>query len=320
MKLATYQYLLKITFAILISAFIGSSYAGSLLSEVEQEETIKVVADELHDFYVYPKIAARMEGYVLKRLEEGAYSAYTSAGEFAKNLTKDLQYISNDKHLTLVYKQEANNWSQLPNFTNPPDINGFVSAEVLSGNIGFIKFNMFQESKEAMETASAMLEKVAGSAAVIFDLRDNIGGSPRMVEFISSYFFEEATLLNSFYDRNGEEAGRTMTYQEIPGKRFSNNTPVYLLTSAKTFSAAEGFAYHLQSFKRGLVVGETTLGGAHPVAEHYISGKFSLRVPFLRAYNPITKTNWEGVGVQPDLPSRSEDALDTAIKHFLAKQ
>lgn len=39
-------------------------------------------------------------------------------------------------------------------------------------------------------------------------------------------------------------------------------------------------------------------------------------VPSGRAINPITKTNWEGTGVKPDVEVKADDALKTA--HLMA--
>jgi len=89
---------------------------------------------------------------------------------------------------------------------------------------------------------------------------------------------------------------------------------VYVLTSARTFSGAEEFSYNLKSLKRATIVGETTGGGAHPVSGHRIDEHFMIGVPFARAINPITRTNWEGVGVEPDVKVPAADALATALK------
>jgi C-terminal processing protease CtpA/Prc len=85
-----------------------------------------------------------------------------------------------------------------------------------------------------------------------------------------------------------------------------------VLTSEKTFSAAEESAYDLQSRGRATIVGRTTGGGAHPVDRRRLGGGFSVTVPVARAENPVTKTNWERVGVQPDVDVDAERALDRA--------
>ena len=53
--------------------------------------------------------------------------------------------------------------------------------------------------------------------------------------------------------------------------------------------------------ERATIVGETTGGGAHPVSGHLGADYFMIGVPFATAINPITKTSWEGTGVEPDV-------------------
>lgn len=104
----------------------------------------------------------------------------------------------------------------------------------------------------------------------------------------------------------------------MPGKRLDDK-PVYVLTSKDTFSGAEEFSYNLKNLKRATLVGETTGGGAHPVSGHRIDDHFMIGVPYARAINPISKTNWEGTGVEPDVKVPAADALTTAEKLSLEK-
>jgi retinol-binding protein 3 len=63
-------------------------------------------------------------------------------------------------------------------------------------------------------------------------------------------------------------------------------------------------------------VGEVTGGGAHPVMGFYLTDELVADIPTARAINPITKTNWEGVGVRPDVEVKGTEALGKA--HELA--
>jgi C-terminal processing protease CtpA/Prc len=85
-----------------------------------------------------------------------------------------------------------------------------------------------------------------------------------------------------------------------------------VLTAKRTFSAAELFSYDLKRLKRATLIGETTGGGAHTVAPHQIDHHFFIRVSFDQFVNPITKTNWENTGVEPDIMVPAADALDEA--------
>src|SRR2546423_8603217 len=149
--------------------------------------------------------------------------------------------------------------------------------------------------------------------ALIFDLRDNGGGTPEMVAYISTYLFDEPTPLNDLYNRKEDSTTQFWTLPYVPGKRFAGK-PVFVLTSRRTFSGAEEFTYNLKNLKRATIVGETTGGGAHPVSGQRIDEHFIIGVPFARAINPITKTNWEGTGIEPDVKVPAAEALSTAQK------
>lgn len=191
---------------------------------------------------------------------------------------------------------------------------GFVKVEQLDGHVGYVKFNGFFDVGACGATASAAMNFVAGSRALIVDLRENGGGSPAMVAYVSSYLFSTRTHLNDLWTRRTGKTEEFWTRDDIPGRRFGGEKPVYVLTSAQTFSGAEEFSYNLKSLKRATIVGETTGGGAHPVSGHPIDEHFMIGVPFARAINPITRTNWEGVGVEPDVKVPAGDALATALK------
>lgn len=154
--------------------------------------------------------------------------------------------------------------------------------------------------------------------AIIFDLRTNGGGDPKMVAFIASYLFDQPTHLSDIYNRREDSTTQYWTSPYVPGPRLAN-TPAFILTSKNTFSGAEDFAYNLKIPKRATVIGETTGGGAHPVGGHRIDDHFSIGVPFARSINLTTKTNWEGTGVEPDVKVPVADALDTATKLALEK-
>jgi C-terminal processing protease CtpA/Prc len=125
--------------------------------------------------------------------------------------------------------------------------------------------------------------------------------------------------LNDFYVR---ETGRRQSFhttETVEGRRYGQNKPVYILTSNRTFSAAEEFTYNLKNLKRAVIVGETTGGGAHPGGVRRITDHFGIWLPTGRAINPITGTNWEGVGIAPDIAVDPTDALRAAHLDALKK-
>jgi C-terminal processing protease CtpA/Prc len=154
---------------------------------------------------------------------------------------------------------------------------------------------------------------LADSDTLIFDLRDNHGGAPRMAALIASYLFDEPTHLDDLYDRGKNTVEQLWTFPYMPGKKFTGKA-VYVLTSNRTFSVGEEFSFDLKNLKRATLIGETTGGGAHTTAPHRIDDHFFIRVPFGRFMNPITQADWEGTGVAPDIEAAAADALDEALR------
>jgi len=196
---------------------------------------------------------------------------------------------------------------------------GFNKVEILEGNIGYISFlgfnNVTEHSRSIVESVMSFVED---TDAIIFDLRKNGGGSPEMIQLISSYFFDNKTHLNSFYSRQTGALTEFWTHDKINGKK-RPNTPIYVLTSHYTFSAAEEFSYNLKHLQRGIIVGEATGGGANPVTYFNLGNGFRASIPISKAVNPITKTNWEGVGVQPDIKAEAKQAFNVAYKLALTE-
>jgi hypothetical protein len=281
---------------------------------------------KLNEFYVFPETAKKMAEAVQTRLKSGAYHAVTGSDDFATTLTDDLQAVSHDKHLRVNFSPQV-----LPKMdpgANPApdpaavarwkvqlhrDNCAFEKVERLPQNIGYLKFNGFMNPEICGPTAAAAMNFLAHVDALIIDLRDNGGGDPKMVAYISSYLFAEPTRLSSIYNRKEDKTTEYWTLRDVPGARLADK-PVFVLTSKRTFSGAEAFAYDLKNLKRATIIGETTGGGAHPVSGHRIDDHFMIGVPFARAINPISKTNWEGTGVDPDVKSPAGEALDVAKK------
>ena len=187
----------------------------------------------------------------------------------------------------------------------------FQKVEILPRNIGYLKFNAFADPTICGQTVVAAMAFLAHVDAIIFDLRDNGGGDPKMVAMISSYLFDKPTHLNDLYNRKEDFTTQYWTLPYVPGTTLADK-PAFVLTSKRTFSGAEEFTYNLQNLKRATIVGETTGGGAHPVAGRRIDDHFMIGVPFARAVNPISKKNWEGTGVEPDVAVKASEALERA--------
>ena len=299
--------------------------AADLSFKIDAATRTKVIdgaVAALNDTYVFPEVAKKIEESVRTHQQKGDYDAISDGDDFAKRLTDDFQAVSHDKHMRMMFSPAA-----LPDFDNQKAdpkrqaeerkemerLNcGFKKAEILEDNIGYLKFDFFADPGICGPTVVAAMNFLGNVDAIIFDLRENGGGDPKMVAFVSSYLFAERTHLNDLWTRKGEVTEQYWTEAYVSGKRLEGK-PAFVLTSKGTFSGGEEFTNNLKVLKRATIVGETTGGGAHPVRGHRITEHFGIGVPFARAINPITHTNWEGTGVEPDVKVDAPQALEAAI-------
>lgn len=302
----------------------------STIDAVTKNEVIDATLKRLNESYVFPDVAKKMEESIRDRVSKKQYDQITSARAFAETLTKNLQEVSKDKHLRVRYSHEpiaVRGERREPTATEREEArreytwmnHGFNKVERLRGNIGYLEFWGFFDAEHGADTVAAAMNFLAGTDALIIDLRNNGGGSPEMVALVCSYLFgPEPVHLNDLYWREGNRTQEFWTKKEIAGKRYLNKD-VYVLTSKRTFSGAEEFSYNLKNLKRATLIGETTGGGAHPGGMNRVHEHFGVFVPSGRAISPITKTNWEGTGVSPDIAVPASQALSTARLMALKK-
>lgn len=242
---------------------------------------------------------------------------------FAQMIEQKLQQF--DKHFSFAWEKQEEVSTHVPTESYWDGLNrknsGFNKLEILDGNIGYVSFWGFDKvNKASRERVASVMAFLSNTKSIIFDLRDNGGGQPEMVQLISSYLFKERVQLSSLYWRDSGETDEFWTFKRVNGKK-RPNIPVYIVTSNKTFSAAEAFAYDLQSLKRAIVIGETTGGGAHPMRFIDFGAGFVAGIPYGKAVNPVTQSNWEWTGVKPDITTSKEKAFDvayyTALKNAL---
>jgi hypothetical protein len=286
-------------------------------------------AASLDSFYVFPDVAKRMGDTARARLARGDYDGYDSGPAFAQRLSDDFAAIAHDKHLNVRFAARGlppqRPETGVPAAPTPEDSArdrreaderncSFEKVERLEGNVGYLRFDGFEDADLCAPTVAAAMTFLAGTRAMIIDLRWNGGGQPKMVALVSSYLFDRRTHLNDLWTRRTNATEEFWTRDSVAGRKFGGTKPVFVLTSSRTFSGGEEFTNNLKTLKRATIVGETTGGGAHPVRGRRIDDHFMIGVPFARAINPITKTNWEGTGVEPDVKVPASDALATAIK------
>ncbi|HWG21697.1 MAG TPA: S41 family peptidase [Terracidiphilus sp.] len=303
----------------------GTEPANVTLDAALRKETIDGVVAALTEYYVDADLAKKMDDSVKAHAKAGDYDKISDGDGFAEKLTSDLRDVSHDMHLRVDFSP-----FKIPPRTEPTpedearfhkqmehDNCAFDKIEILPGNIGYIKFDGFMDAGFCGATVNAAMTFVAHTDALIFDIRQNGGGQPAMVTLIASYLFDHPTHLIDIYNRHEDTTTQNWTLSYLPGPRMIKQ-PVYVLTSKRTFSGAEEFAFDLKNQKRATIVGETTGGGAHPVSGHPVADYFMVGVPFAKSLDPVSKTNWEGTGVEPDVKVGADDALTTAEK--LAKE
>lgn len=303
------------------------------ISAIDKDQAIAKLIEMIRTKYVFPEVAEKLAKTLVAKQMQGAYKAVQSQQQFADVLSQDLLEITHDKHLSVRYEEdvipvegaedprsdEERRKDEEKELQEQIDhmhaINyGIQKIERLPGNIGYLDFRGFGPTGLVAPSLAAAMQLLSASEALIIDLRNNRGGSPDTVAFLVSYFTEAGVHLNDIVIRSENRITQKWSWPATPTPRYDAKKKVYVLTSSKTFSAAEDFSYTMQALKRSTTIGEVTGGGAHPVSGERLGEHLMGMVPFGRSINPITKTNWEGVGVIPDIRTSSDQALTTAHK------
>lgn len=327
--------LLIITSAALLMGMAVNSQNVKTLTKKQKEQVLNSLLKNMNAIYIFPETAKKAETTLRQNLKKGLYNSINDPNVFAETLTTQLRDIIHDKHLGIYYNPDMPSPSGIRDtvaekqreerfirFMRKMNL-GFPKLDIMEGNIGYLKIDGFGPVDKVGETYSAAINFLTNTNALIIDLRENHGGEPDMVRYVMSYFFGDKPVhINSLYYRKGN---RTEEYWTIPvkGSKYLDK-PVYILTSGQTFSGGEELAYDFQTQKRGTIVGETTGGGANPGDQVMLENGFLAFIPNGRAVNPITKTNWEGTGVKPDIPIAAANALteahQLALKAVIEKQ
>lgn len=320
--------------ALLIPAQTETNRPNPTIDAAARTKIIEVVIKRFNDSYIFPEVAKAMEQSVRERMRKGEYDKITDPKVLAETLKANLREVSKDTHIDVVFsnkplppldeveREETAEELEKRRRDYAYINNGFVKFERLRGNVGLLDIDLFVDPTLAGDTANAAMNFLANTDALIVDLRYSPGGNGQMVALLATYFFAESVHLNDYYQRNINFTKQTWTLPYVPGQRFLNKD-IYILISNRTHSAAEAFAYSLQSLKRATIVGEISRGGAHTIQRFRIDAHFGVQVPVGRSINPITKTNWEGKGVIPDVQTPADKALKVAhlkaLKRLLGK-
>jgi hypothetical protein len=294
------------------------------ISAADRSEVIAALGDTLQANYIFPDVADRVSKALKAKDAKGGYAAATDAQAFSELLSKDLRELGKDDHFRAAhapgYTPRPSTLSDAP----PPKEEmeqmrrelsqvafGLQHVELLNGNVGYIELRGFGPTEIVGEALGSAMQMLSGTDALILDLRRNGGGEPSTVAFLMSHFFAEGDRrhLNDIYTRATDKTQQYWTDGKV---RTHYLKPVYVLTSPRTFSGGEECAYDFQTQKRGILVGETTGGGSNPGDDFSITHDFVAFIPTGKAINPVTHTNWEHVGVKPDLAVPAADAQKTA--------
>jgi hypothetical protein len=315
---------------------------AAAVAQPSPRETVTAVAGRIRDLYFDPAAGDRIADALESEAAAGAFDGLTDRRDLAATLSRRLRPL--DAHFNVAYDPNAPTGSgprvrvaprpdgpapdgprplpvAPPGGASPDALShyGFRRAEILPGNIGYIEIRGFSNidfddpADPARKAADAALDFVSGTDAVIFDVRDNGGGAPSMVGYLTSAFTPAgADIYNTFHERDGTSSEAPRAYRAEPRL----TVPVYVLISARSGSAAEAFPYTLQAAGRATIVGEASGGAANPGGMVPVGGGFAVFISMGSPKNPITGRNWEGTGVLPDVSVPWDQALTRA--HTLA--
>lgn len=295
----------------LLAAACSTSAWAQALDPATRAATEQAAVQALKQHYILPARLADLP----KRLDaqRARLDAATDAPAFAQALGQLLAELTQDKHVRVAYSPQPlpadlaptagslEQERQVYRYLNQ----GVVKVERLPGNLGYLDLRAFPSREHAAPKLLAAMQVLADTEALIIDLRKNEGGLPETVAYLSSFFVKERTHLNDVVWRTEKGEETESFHTEAVGLSYPH--PVWVLISPRSVSAAEGFAYNLRQLKRVQIAGQNSAGAAHPGGMHRLGEHFSLFVPSGRAANPYSGTNWEGVGVQPDLKVAPED-------------
>jgi retinol-binding protein 3 len=289
-----------------------------------RENLLNRVAAAYDSMYVSAAKGRLIRDKLMSKPVRARYADCLTASCLTDKVTADLQSWSGDKHLKMVFSAKPR---PLPSkesgdaaAAKAREIEvmrrrnfGFHNVERLHGNIGYLELGRFDPAADAAPTAAAAMSFLANTDAIVIDLRGNGGGNADMVAHLVSYFLPEQTHLSTMQRRDANQNAQIWSAAAVSAPRYLGK-PIYVLTSKRTFSAAEGLTYDLKQYANAKVIGEPTRGGANPGAFEQFDEHFAVFVPTGQMINEKTRSNWEGVGIAPDVAVAASDAKKAAQK------
>jgi len=299
-------------------SFVFAQQPGRLTDRAYKNGVLQKIAGLVESKYVLTDKAKGFADEFQAKCASGAYDSFTEAKEFAEKVTADLIAITHDKHLNFRVMVPSDVGEKASGSLHHPvryfrlrakENAGFYKLEWIEPRVGYVDLRRFYSFDQAKDMAVAAMKFLANAQAIIIDVRENGGGSG---DYLSSYFLPYPTQLSGSFSRQTGSLTESWTRRDI-GMEPRLDVPLFILTGPNTFSASEAFAYDMQSWKRAILIGEPTKGGAHSVDVFGIDDQFEFYISTERAISPVTGGNWEGTGVIPDIRVPAEAAVDAAV-------
>ncbi len=300
--------------------------SGEPLDDQMIRATVEGVASIVQREYAIADVADRAAAALRIRLTEGQYRKAATPDALAQALTRDLYAATHDKHLAVTVahpRPSGQTAEQADNAARARAVSrsnaGVRQVEILPGNVGYLDISNFFRPEEARDAIAGAMHLLSHADAVILDMRRNQGGSPGTIALLISYFVDaDHVPLFDISHRRDDPTDHYAT-ESVPAADRNATRPLYVLTSARTFSGGEGLAFLLQEQHRAEVVGETTAGAANPGRPYPVNERFDVTVPNGQITSAIKHGNWEGTGVSPDVSTSATSALLTAHERALRK-
>jgi DNA-binding MarR family transcriptional regulator len=309
---------------LLFVALVGSESTIQAQSTVDakfRSAVVEAIADSLIGGYIYEDRARAFADSLRAALRAGRFDEAHDVAALNMQLNQFLRRITNDKHLSVGYgagpaassrSVPVRRTTSAPNAPSS-DTHGIERFEILPGNVGYIEIRGFSGDPGARLRIDSIMAQFANIGALVLDVRRNMGGGPELIRHLSTYLFDKPTHLVSSFARGMAAPQERWTLDSVPGKRLTS-IPVYVLTSPRTFSAAESFTFGLKVTGRATLVGERTGGGGHFGRFAALPEGFRMFLPYGRTYDPRTEKGWEAEGIQPDVAVPADQALERALQ------
>ncbi len=295
---------------ILFSFCFSPLISQNKITSEEKSQVVLKVAKKLKKSFVNKEIGSKIAENLLTNLNNDQYKKIISHEQFSKKINQDMQMIIKDLHLGLVYKPIAQ--FKRDSISRVYKNTKIIDSKVLPQNIGYLVVNNFLFKKKELDAA---MDRIKASESVIIDLRENQGGNADLSNYLISYFMKGKNHYANYFNNKGKIIGKQIIHKKVKGVKMLD-VPIMVLISKKSFSAAEVFAYDIQSLKRATIIGERSAGGAHGKSNLKINKNYYISMPDTYSINLITQSDWEGKGVSPSVAAEYNAALEVAIKEI----